>query len=207
MKNVVVTGCSSFIGLSLAEKLIDKGYTVFAVIRQGSNKRTFLPKSANLKVVELDMCNYKNLGEYINVDSCSLFSLAWDGTRSLSRDDAERQRRNYEYSMDALESMKDKVKTVVSAGSQAEYGTINGKISERTVCSPNTEYGKWKLKYFYDAWEMCKNKGIAFKEPRFFSLYGPNDLTVLWLIRYLKKCLKMKIVILLSVLKCGILCI
>lgn len=66
--------------------------------------------------------------------------------------------------------------TIMTAGSQAEYGptTKIEKIKETDPCNPNTEYGKAKLKLYRDAVQMCAS-GIRLIEPRFFSLYGPYD--------------------------------
>jgi len=64
---------------------------------------------------------------------------------------------------------------IISAGSQAEYGLHSEQISEESVCRPNTEYGKAKLIFYEKLTALCTQADIAYKEPRFFSLYGPGD--------------------------------
>jgi len=86
------------------------------------------------------------------------------------------QQQNYFHSMAAVHSaLRIGVSSIITAGSGAEYGPHYDPITEDTPCIPNTEYGKQKLKFFYDASDLCNSKNIKLKEPRFFSLYGPGD--------------------------------
>lgn len=78
--------------------------------------------------------------------------------------------------MEALKAVgKIGCKAVISAGSQAQYGPMEGLTDEDADCRPNTEYGKWKHRYYEDGMEFCGRNGISFKEARFFSLYGEDD--------------------------------
>lgn len=175
MKRIIITGATSFIGVHLIEKL-KRSWDIYAVIRKGSNKRDVLPKDENIHIIELDMEEYFRLPELINV-CCDVFvALAWNGTRGSERSDSAMQEQNYVYSMCALNAaIKMGCQTVISAGSQAEYGLMTEKTDENAQCNPNTEYGKWKLRFYEDALEKCRNCGVSFKEPRFFSLYGEDD--------------------------------
>lgn len=90
--------------------------------------------------------------------------------------DAARQQENVEYSLRGVQSMLSAgCGRIVSAGSQAEYGPHSEQISEESVCRPNTEYGKAKLAFYEELSALCTKNGVAYKEPRFFSLYGPGD--------------------------------
>ncbi len=174
--NVIVTGATSFIGRHLITELIGMDYKVYAINRVNSKNINLLPQSSNLINIFLDMEDYDKLSSLIP-DKCDiLFALAWNGTRGEDRSNFPMQQRNYENSILSVnEAIKLGCKVIISAGSQAEYGNINGKIYETTECRPNTEYGKFKLKFYNDTIELCQKKGIHFKEPRFFSLYGKDD--------------------------------
>lgn len=175
-KKVIITGATSFIGMELINKLLEKDYKVYAIVRSNSDKAGLLPKVDNLVIKKLDMQDYGSLSSIIDEQCDIFFSLAWNGTRGDTRHNYELQKSNYESSMLSVnESLKLGCKYIISAGSQAEYGNINGMINEDSICNPNTEYGKYKLKFYYDAYKLCKDKGIHFKEPRFFSLYGAGD--------------------------------
>ena len=176
MKRIIITGATSFIGTHLIKKLLKDSWEIYAVVRRNSKKRNMLPKDTNIHIVELDMEEYSKLPELIDV-CCDVFvTLAWNGTRGSERSDAAMQEQNYIYSMSALNAAVEiGCRTVISAGSQAEYGLMTKKTAENAECNPNTEYGKWKLKFYEDALKKCRACGVSFKEPRFFSLYGEDD--------------------------------
>lgn len=176
-KKVIITGATSFIGRHLVKALLDKNWTIYAVVRKESREK-LSGLSHKIIIVELDMNEYRMLSVRVGKPCEAYISLAWNGTRGQERLDAVKQEQNYIYSMDGLyEAIKLGCKTVISAGSQAEYGLMSGntKVSEEMVCHPNTEYGKWKLRYYEEAYQFCEKRGVKFKEPRFFSLYGEDD--------------------------------
>ncbi|MBR1739825.1 MAG: NAD(P)-dependent oxidoreductase [Ruminococcus sp.] len=166
---ITVTGASCFIGRALVPRLIAAGHEVTAVVRKGSSA----PEGC--RAAELDMSGYKDLRQAAGDADC-LISLAWLGTRGSDRMDREMQQKSCEYTLDGIRSyIGSSCSVIVTAGSQAEYGSISGVISETTPPCPNTEYGKAKLSLFREAQELCGNNGIRLIEPRFFSLYGPGD--------------------------------
>jgi UDP-glucose 4-epimerase len=176
MKNIVVTGATSFIGTNLIKELLDRDYFVYAIVRPDSQKLSKLTINKNIKIVEIDISDLKNIREKIN-EECSLFyHLAWNGTRGSDRDNFELQQSNLKYSIDAVKGAKELGCSVfIGAGSQAEYGVYNSKITEEFECRPLTEYGKAKLQFYNQASDLCRSYGIHFKHPRFFSLYGSGD--------------------------------
>lgn len=176
MENVVVTGATSFIGRSLVKRLLDEKCNVYAVIRPDSDKRKMLPQSKNLKTITLDMDSYKELSSIKDIKCDTFICLSWQGTRGQQRNDGELQKRNYLNCMDAVKCAAELgAKTIVTAGSQAEYGRIDETITEETFAHPDTAYGKYKLKLYGSVRDLCMKKGIRFIEPRFFSIYGPGD--------------------------------
>lgn len=191
MKNILITGATSFIGSHLINILLDD-YKIFAVVRPDSKKKEILPKNDNLIKVELNMNEYYKLPDKINEDIDTFIHFAWAGTRGNERNNKTIQEENYQYSMMALESaIALGTKTFMTAGSQAEYGPwINDyKQSENVDAKPNTEYGKIKLKFYENANKICSKNNMRFIEPRFFSLYGPGDFEGTMVISILKKML------------------
>ena len=178
MKKAVVTGANSFIGYRLCKVLEEHGYFVYAIIRRDNQNNFHLCSLKNIAVIYEEMKDYKNISSIIG-DCCDVgVALAWDGTRGDAREDAEKQRNNYVYSMECVKSfIQAGCSVVVTAGSQAEYGSwySNGQLSEEVLCRPNTEYGKYKLKLYEEAVSVCEESHVRLIEPRFFSLYGPDD--------------------------------
>ena len=176
IKRAVVTGATSFIGINLLNRLLTEGYEVTGIIRPNTSKRDLLPSHPGLAVKELDLSNYNCLSDTLTHRPDVFFSLAWNGTRAPHRDDYDLQYWNYKYSIDGLKSiLSTGCKKVITAGSQAQYGVYNQKITEETPELPITEYGKHKLKFYREAKVICESMGVSLKEPRFFSVYGPHD--------------------------------
>lgn len=191
MSKILVTGASSFIGVNLIPKLLDGKHEIIALVRKNSNKSQLIPKCESIRIIELDMESYYCSSEVIDDKIDCLVHLSWNGTRAASRDDAELQKSNYKYSMDIVhEAIKLGCRRIISAGSQAEYGISHHVINEESSCNPVTEYGKQKLRFYNDALELCGDKKISFKEPRFFSLYGSDDFEGTMIISIIKKMLK-----------------
>lgn len=176
MRKVVVSGATSFIGLSLIKRLLHLGYQVHAITRPHAAKRSLLPTHESLSVAEYDFADYKYLHESLNFVPDIYFSLPWSGTRGADREDENLQYSNYVNSMDGLYSMLHTgCKLVTTAGSQAEYGLYDKKIDEYCEEKPVTQYGKYKLKFFQESLAACNLRQVQLIEPRFFSVYGPYD--------------------------------
>lgn len=172
---ICITAANCFIGLPLVKKASSLDWEVIAVVRAGNKQKDFISSIPNVKVVELNLENYDLLGEKVGKVDCAVL-LTWNGTRGQSRLDENLQKSNYIHNMAAVKSLVlNGCKRIITAGSQAEYGLYNEKITEETPCKPNTAYGKYKLKFFEDSFIYCKNNEVSLKEPRFFSLYGPGD--------------------------------
>lgn len=187
MKKVLITGASSFIGMQLARKMEDRGWQVIAVIR---DKRRIVDFSRKTQTLVLSLTDYVYLGDFVGPCDCFVH-LAWNGTRGTSRLDAALQQANLEHSIRGVQSMlKAGCKRIVTAGSQAEYGPHAECISEGSSCCPNTEYGKAKLKFYEEAYHLCQSHNVVCIEPRFFSLYGPEDYKDTMIISTLQKLLK-----------------
>ena len=160
------------IGQRLAKQFLQCDWEVTAVVRPETDEAR-LP--SGVKRINLRMESYDRLGEQTGPCDC-LVQLAWNGTRGVARMDSRQQRENLEFSLCGLQSMLHAgCERVITAGSQAEYGPYTGQITEESECHPNTEYGAAKLEFYKQTSVLCKKMGVEYKEPRFFSLYGPGD--------------------------------
>lgn len=175
---VLVSGATSMIGVVLCKELLNKGHEVFAVIREQCSKEEELPNSDKLHIIRCDMDAYDRLDQIVDGQVDVAILLAWNGTRGESRNNTDLQFTNLNNNMSALAALqKLGCWKVISAGSQAEYGPWyeQAKQSEECIPKPNTEYGKYKLQFYKKAKEYCEQNKMILVEPRFFSLYGPDD--------------------------------
>ena len=191
MKQVLITGATSFIGQNLINSLVDD-YKIIAVVRVNSPKITILPVHKNLSIVQLSMNEYEKLFQILNIKNLYAFiHLAWNGTRGSDRSNEIMQEENYKNSILALKAAEQLgAKIFMSAGSQAEYGQVNSVITEGTMPEPTTAYGKNKLKFYEYGMKFCSERPIKFLEPRFFSLYGIGDYQGTLIMSMLDKMLK-----------------
>jgi len=171
----IITGATSFIGVELCKLCLEKGDFVYAVCRKKSQKQTDFPLSTHLKVIYLDMAEYKRLPSLIS--NADIFvNLAWKGTTHEDRDTVEIQNENIEYSIDAFHAASViGCKLFVESGSQAEYGIVEGRISEHTSAHPFSEYGKAKLKMKELGFQLSEATRVKYLHLRIFSLFGEND--------------------------------
>lgn len=175
MKRVIVTGATSFIGVHLVGSLIERGYYVYALIRPDSRNKSRLPIDKHLNIVELEMDEYSSIPSFIK-EAEYFYHLAWDGVRSIKRDNVIIQQNNYRCSLTLINvARKMNCKRFIGIGSQAEYGELNGEITENYPCKPVTEYGKAKLKTYTELAQIAESNRIEFVWARLFSVYGEYD--------------------------------
>lgn len=184
---ITIAGANSFIGkriTALAEEQPDIELTL--VLRKG-RRMDLSGDLKKVKLVECDMEDYRELGKAAGTGDCFI-DLAWLGSRGADRQNPDMQKFDYECNMAAMKSMAEEgYHTLISAGSQAQYGLCNDVITEETPLKPNTEYGKYKVEIYYDTMELCRERGLRFIEPRYFSLYGPGDYAKTLIMSCMKK--------------------
>lgn len=177
MKNAIITGATSFIGIHLINELLVNGYFVTAVVRPHSINIVRLPINNKIKVIELDMNDISLLPNKVEEKQYEVFyHLAWEGARVPYRDDKLLQMNNYNNAIKAIEVARVlKCKVFVGTGSQAECGKCVGRINEKYVTNPTTEYGKAKLKAYRALSNFSKDNNMKFIWTRIFSVYGKYD--------------------------------
>lgn len=173
---VLITGATSMIGLALERELIKRGHQIIAVARRESEELKELTKQGSLRTILCDMRDYSHITETLSWTVDTAVLLAWNGTRGGERNNKDVQQKNVEQNLALIEELfRLDCKKILTAGSQAEYGVYTECITEESECRPNTEYGKAKLTFYREASKLCAKYGAVCIEPRFFSLYGPND--------------------------------
>lgn len=174
MKRIVVTGATSMIGIALIEECIKNDVEVLAIIRKNSNRLYRLPQSELLHIVECDLDELEIISSEKSYDV--FYHLAWAYTLKEYRDDPVLQEKNIRYTLDAVNLAKKLgCGKFVGAGSQAEYGQIEGIISADTRPEPSTAYGITKLSANMLSQRMCEKLGMTHIWGRIFSVYGCND--------------------------------
>ena len=176
MAKVLITGATSFIGVHLVDSFISGGHEVIAVVRPKSPNLEKLRRFPLSQIIELDLLDYELLPKFVIGAVDIVIHLAWNGTRGQSRNDRTLQSINYECSRRLLSVLpRLGCHVFMDAGSQAEYGRVDGLSTEEGIFRPNTEYGIFKRRFFEESSKWCSKQGLRYIHPMFFSLYGAGD--------------------------------
>ena len=104
MKKIIITAANSFIGYRLCHKMVENGWYVYAVVRNENSDLKGIESLENLTIIYETMQNYSYLSMQIQ-EKCDVgVLLAWDGTRGKDRDNVQKQKDNYVYSMEGVDS-------------------------------------------------------------------------------------------------------
>ena len=174
MNSIIVTGATGCVGSAVVRRALAHGINVTCISHQGSKRLSNLPNDERLKVVECNLSNYHSL----ELDGIydAFIHLSWEKTFGASRDDAEVQTRNIQYTLDAVQlAHRCGCSVFVGAGSQAEYGVQSVDLTPELPVKPESGYGIAKYAAGKLSAMLCKSLGIRQCWVRILSVYGPND--------------------------------
>lgn len=176
MKKVIVTGATGMIGASMIEQMVRDGIEITAIVRPDSKKRNNLVKNEKVRIVECDIKNLLCLKDTLAKDYDTFYHFAWDGTYGDSRNDTMLQEQNVRYTLEAVQlAHATGCNVFVGAGSQAEFGFVEGELSDQIPKNPVTGYGIAKYAAGKLSAVACEQYGMRQSWGRIVSTYGPRD--------------------------------
>ena len=170
----VITGATGAVGMALIRELSAIGAEILVLCRSGSARSQRIPDTDNVRKLDcsLDKMSELELDEKYD----AFFHLAWEGTTGESRNDMYLQNRNVKHTLDAVAlASRLGCKVFVGAGSQAEYGRVEGDLNAKTPAFPENGYGMAKLCAGQMSRVMCAQLGIRHIWTRILSVYGEYD--------------------------------
>ena len=174
IKSIIVTGATGAVGSAVVRRALAKGIRVTCIVHQVSKRLGNLPQDDNLKIVECNLSDYKDL--HLKGQNDAFIHLSWEKTFGASRDDAEVQTRNIQYTLDAVQlAYRCGCSVFVGAGSQAEYGVQSVDLTPELPVKPESGYGIAKYAAGKLSAMLCKSLGMRQCWVRILSVYGPND--------------------------------
>ena len=175
MHKVLITGITGFLGSHVAESLISNNIQVIGLKRKDSNIWRCEEFKDKIQWVDIDE-------KGLFVDELKKYSFdtvihgAWIGVESNTRNDWNEQSKNISFLVSLLEVIKIvDVKKFIFLGSQAEYGNIDGKISEDYKPNALNAYGGIKLACLEIVKAFCETNDINWIWLRLFSLFGEKE--------------------------------
>lgn len=174
IQKIIVTGATGAVGSAVVRRAVEKGMDVTCIVHQGSKRLGNLPQSDKVHIVECNLQDYRTLS--LDRQHDAFIHLSWEKTVGVSRDDAEVQTRNIQYTLDAVQlAHRCGCSVFVGAGSQAEYGVQSVDLTPDLPVKPESGYGIAKYAAGKLSAMLCKSLGMRQCWVRILSVYGPND--------------------------------
>ncbi len=170
-KRILITGGSGFIGQSLIQNLIAKGFEVHSIVHS-----VRLEEQNGLIQHHVDLFNRKICDSFLKEYKFkNLIHLAWYVGKGCHSTNA-----NLDWSVATLNLVKSFVENggekFAGAGSVSEYDYKYGYfIEDETPCGEKTMYGTCKNSMYKILKVYCGQNGCQFKWLRIFNLYGKNE--------------------------------
>ncbi len=174
---IFLTGATGFIGSEVARALVAEGDDVHALVRPGS---ALLPRlddlRSKLSIVPGDLARPAELGAALRdlrPEAC--IHLAWyvePGKYLTSPANTEM----LSHGIRLAQLLADAgCKRLVGAGTNFEYASDAGWLSEESPTKPNSLYAASKLALFQVLEQTARLTGTSFAWARIFYQYGPHE--------------------------------
>lgn len=176
MRRVIITGATGSIGTALIQECIRQNIEVLVFVRKGSKRNENIPKHELVQKLECSLEQLSTIENSTGKDYDVFYHFAWDGTTGTARNDMYLQNQNVRFALDAVAVAKRfGCHTFIGAGSQAEYGRVEGMLKPDTPTFPEMGYGIGKLCAGQMTREYAHQLGMNHIWVRILSIYGPND--------------------------------
>lgn len=156
MKRAVITGATGAVGTALVKELASNGIEVLVLCRKGSKRNGQIPE---YELVTKKYCALNELAAVQNDTGKNydiFYHFAWEGTTGAARNDMYLQNQNVRYALDAVAAAKRfGCHTFIGAGSQAEYGRVEGLLKPDTPHISRDGVWHWKTVRRPDDTRVC----------------------------------------------------
>jgi UDP-glucose 4-epimerase len=172
-----VTGASGHLGVALTYELLRQGQEVAVLLRPSSLREALKEALPQLTVIEGDLTRVDDLFSALEAFKPNIaFHLAWFGVANRFKDDPRQINQNLQSSLRLMELCAAAgCHTWVGLGSQAEYGRVDGVLSEDLPALPETTYGVVKHAVGSVGEKLAAALEMRFVWLRLLATYGPHD--------------------------------
>lgn len=175
----LILGSSGFIGRHVASHLCQSGADLVLAVRNASS---LSEKQFSGEILEVDLLDFDAVSSLIMQTSPMIvFNLAGYGIDPSERNETKTRRINADLLPVVMKAVSQVPATrwqgqrIVHTGSDLEYGTSTGDLSEASTPTPTTLYGQTKLAGTRALQRDSRSMGLATVTARLFSVYGPGE--------------------------------
>jgi len=168
-RRIFITGATGFLGRRIAALLVGRGVEVHA-----SRHRSQAPALGGVTWHSLDLENENSIEEVIEtVGADALIHLAWnlDADYQTSSENQAWVGRSLALAGAFVQSGG---RSILMAGSCAEYDWSTVPLTEESPCRPSTPYGAAKLALYREV-QGLSDDGVTLVWPRLFFLFGEGE--------------------------------
>jgi nucleoside-diphosphate-sugar epimerase len=170
-QKVIVSGATGFVGRHLIKELVEKGYEVFALVRD-LEKASSIPDINNAKILHFDITN-PNKKISLPIDAIFIH-CAWENVKDTlsSKHIEEHFINNYLTIKNIIEYG---IKKILITGSCHEYGLQYGPLKPSSPTLPNTPYAIAKDTLHKSLRALQAKKNFDLLWVRLFYMYGEGQ--------------------------------
>lgn len=171
---ILLTGATGFLGSHIAETLLRHEVKLMIVKRKTSSLDYCAAFINDVQIVDLDESFW--ISQVCSFSPEIIIHSAWTGVVSNYRNDWQIQLSNVEFVNSLLYiAEKCNIAKFIALGSQAEYGEVDGIVSESEGLYPVNNYGRIKTLLSRVIGSFCDLHGIDWFWLRIFSVYGERE--------------------------------
>lgn len=176
MKRAIISGATGAVGTALVKVLVSKGVEVLILCREGSNRNASILEHPLVEKLYCSLDDLEHLNNNTKKEYDVFYHFAWAGTTGTARNDMYLQNENVKHTLDAVNvAHRFGCHTFIGAGSQAEYGRVEGVLTSSTPVFPENGYGIAKLCAGQMSRILCEQCEMRHIWTRILSVYGPHD--------------------------------
>jgi len=190
MNSAIVTGANGFVGSALVRELLQHGYRIYALDRDGCCEN--IPEHEKVTFIPCDLAEIAGMKETLPAGEYDIFyHFAWVGSAGPARADTALQLQNAQWTVDSLRAAKALgCKRFVCAGSIMEHETMAAAYTQGNRPGMGYVYGSGKLVAHAMCMSVASQIGIDLIWPEITNAYGVGERSPRMVNTTIQKCIR-----------------
>lgn len=190
MKKAIVSGANGFVGSAVVKELVQNGYEVLALDREGCSGS--LPTGEMIQFLPCELSDMACLKERLQNGKYDVFyHFAWAGSAGPARADTALQLQNAQWTVDALRVAKELgCSRFLCAGSIMEHETMAAAYAQGNRPGLGYIYGGGKLIAHVMCMSVAAQIGIDLIWPEITNAYGVGERSPRLVNTTIQKCIR-----------------